>query len=250
MEIVTWNLQGGTGKWKGTGQNKAKWDRIREVLCNATFDMLLLQEMTEPPGAASCLREHTDYSLWAWQVETVTWYIVYFRWKATDPGNARCSLAILLKHYEPDESEVFITAGNKRPLIGVQPGQGLPLIWTLHAVSGGGGQNDALDLLAGLQECGSPWLIAGDFNTRPEDLEWKKYRELSRGIYYQWTVCPPVTATHQSGHLLDYAIRSEDCPGDSACQYFHSDHLVGLSDHFPQTLSITAPSLFARRLAD
>jgi endonuclease/exonuclease/phosphatase family metal-dependent hydrolase len=235
MKIVTWNAQGAA----------QKWGEIYQQLASADFDVLLIQEVTSPPEDAEFIREHCDYALYKYSVQIDDyqgyfrdWYIIYFRWMQSNPGNARCSLAMLLRHYEPTDDEIYIVAGDRRPLLCVQPGQGQPLIGTLHATSGYNGQSDARDLLQGLNNYanGRPWVAAGDFNTPPSKM---------RSPY--WIVCPPQGPTQISGSALDYAIRSQNLGGSPSCGYYQQDYLY-ISDHWPQEFTIVAAALQPRAL--
>lgn len=236
MKIVTWNAQG----------SGAKWIEIASELKSADFDIMLLQEVTQPAGSATYRDDYGD----CWVYEYVPyggdpWCIVYRAWAASRGGNIRCSLATLIRNYQPDRDEVMVLPGGRRPTLGVRPGQGMPWIFNLHATSGGGGAQDARDLVDAIVQVeaigdyNASWVLAGDFNAEPDLM-----RPRRRGPSYE--VCPPSAYTHPTQfstslsrrRKLDYALRSVNLGSSEVCDRYPAHSLF--SDHYPQVLEIEA----------
>lgn len=250
MRIVTWNAQGA----------KFKWPDIRRDLGRADYDILLVQEASTLDGWKA-IDEFPDCWLYEYKLGSrvrpkAIWYILHRYW-AKDPhsGNPRCSLMIMLKNYRPTKAEVIVLPAlfdEQRPLLGVKPGPGMPWIFNLHATSGGGGADHAMESIEGIKAwindrgLEERWLLAGDFNAHPQYVA-SPYDD-------DYQMCPPAEYTHPAPTSkstsppakLDYAVFGPGVGGSKYCERHDGPSLA--SDHYAQRFDTVLPRLYERAI--
>lgn len=214
MNIVTWNMQG------GTASRESKWTTTLNGLMKQVH-IACIQECGQPPGNITPLPlppwvsppppVGTDVRYFSWTPISETYYVL---WINTDSGGGRVNIGVCCD--APPAGILFAPAGlpGGRASIGVQY-TGVN-VFSLHAFSGGGG--DAPALVANIAAAsGGAFNAAGDFNREPPT--WPPI---------PYNICPPNGITYPGTRSkYDYMVRSGPA-------------LVGLvgnqiiaSDHFP-----------------
>lgn len=251
--IATWNLQG------SSAANESKWNiNIRQLLSgDDAADILMVQEagslptsarstgrVVQPPEVGIPIEEYT------WNIGTTsrpnTFYIYYSR---LDVGANRVNLAIVSRSRAED---VYVirsgtTVLTARPAIGIRIGNDAFL--SAHALSPRG--TDAVSLIQNVysffnsdpQRNHISWILAGDFNRSPTNLQAALQPEQT--VDRATLIIAPTEATHRSGNILDYAIshNATISPGQpqrtdlTASLMFNRVRSQITSDHFP--ISIT-----------
>ncbi len=146
-------------------------------------------------------------------------------WRADDPGNQRCSLAILWRADLGVHAAFPIGAlasGNPahRPVVWITPVAGGPRMGCIHA-PGGGNMAYVTNALNGINAAApaAGWVLAGDINIEPADLG-----PLPPGVAQQNTG----GQTHSGGANIDYLFYVGAGPfaaAESAGNFVQSDHL-------------------------
>ncbi|MCH9651924.1 MAG: hypothetical protein K0U98_27090 [Deltaproteobacteria bacterium] len=157
------------------------------------------------------------WSFSTWKPGKTTYNIF---WAQTDPAGNRVNLAIVSEAVPAGLWYVAPGLPAGRPAIGVA--EAGTNIFSIHALSGGGG--DAPGLVTNIAAAigAGPWDAAGDYNREPPS--W---------VPPAGNLCPPDKPTRwKSKKKLDYMVRS-----GAAFTCIVIDSLV-LSDHFPVVFDI------------
>lgn len=248
MNVITWNMQG------GTASGESKWNtNIKPLFSLYKYDVACLQESgSGPPGDPRRPSWLTDfappnnvirtYNLWNSGTESRPLNI-YIIWIQTDPNGNRNNIAIA-SLVEPLHLIYIPNPLGGRAAVGMYFGHGTGKrgIFSLHALSGNGNDGPALlahidnanQYLAMREQIKCSWFAAGDYNC---DLtEWGVPGSGSPKIMPPNTVyCPhDKVATHPtSNQNLDYAFKS---PGPSVIGKVQQG--LNWSDHYPVSYQI------------
>lgn len=228
MNVVTWNMQGGSAsteqKWQTGVLNMFKSDLELHAMC--------LQEAGSPPGDAKLLFDvqiakpgggFATVHVFAWGGSTSRpfGFILFHNW---DTGGHRVNTAIVIKgNTPPTEVDVRMcwpaAGATHRPALGVVLDNGY--LFSFHAISPGGPDGAAILTAVATVARRSPWYVGADWNRTPDKL-----------------VVPPGSVhclangpTHPSSkptEMYDYFVRS----GDTATEGNVVKSLL-LSDHLP-----------------
>jgi hypothetical protein len=256
---------------------ESKWGKAADLLKSNSLDVLCLQECGKlPPSISHVPRGEEEvrrpnpvfqtnevpnaheYRWEVWQRSRRAPLYVYWA-----DGGTRVSLAILtirqpsyLLYEAPVDFGPTSESQGPRPAIGIGFENALwdtlhdIDVWTVHAKSLGGGDNDSTELLncintnstgygsGSLGAC--TWMSLGDYNLLPESLgDPNKIR---------YVICPPDGVTHPgSDKELDYMVRSpgsEEIEGVVVSEFVVSDHYPVLYD---TGTSIKPPKVTGKR---
>lgn len=226
MRIITWNMQG------ATSGGESKWNTdVTRLFKGAKADVVCLQEAgCSFPASGEVIPAP------AWISVAPKNTIIYFRWNIgshhqpmniyvlwiqCDLGANRNNLAIASTI--PPVNLIYTLPG----LPGGRPGLGMRLsynnafinVFTLHAFSGNG--NDAPGLLRSINEKGSPWFAAGDYNRDPSIWDISKLPTNTALCEHNLDITHPGSGTN-----LDYAFfnPARAFPGTVMNNFVVSDH--------------------------
>lgn len=212
FKVATWNLQG------SSAANESKWNiNVRQLLSGEQgADILMVQEAGSLPGSAvrtSRVIQHggTPIEEYTWNLGTQSRPdIVYIYYSRLDVGANRVNLAIVSRR---QANEVFVVHSDSsvlqsRPAIGIRIGT--DVFFTVHALATGG--TDAVSLIRNIftafnlsaERRGYSWMVVGDFNRAPVNLEAALRQEPA--VSENTIIVAPTEPTHRSGNILDYAI--------------------------------------------
>lgn len=210
FRVATWNLQGSSA----TTENK--WNiNVRQLISGENaVDVLAIQEAGSPP--ASAIDTGRLIPSPGIPVRELIWNLstnsrpqqVYIYFSPVDALGGRVNLA-LVSNRRADE--VFVLSPVRqggRPLLGIRIGN--DVFFTAHAIATR--NNDAPDLVDEVyrffRDSRDPihqalnWMILGDFNREPSDLE----MNLTVPVRRASEVVSPTAATQSSQRTLDYAV--------------------------------------------
>ncbi|MDO5054595.1 MAG: cytolethal distending toxin subunit B family protein [Pasteurella oralis] len=212
FKVATWNLQG------SSAANESKWNiNVRQLLSGEQgADILMVQEAGSLPSTA--LRTARVIQHGGTPIDEYTWNLgtrsrpntVYIYYSRLDVGANRVNLAIVSRR-QADEAFVIHSDSSvlqSRPAIGIRIGT--DVFFTVHALATGG--SDAVSLIRNIfttfnqmpERRGYSWMVVGDFNRAPVNLEAALRQEPS--VSENTVIIAPTEPTHRSGSILDYAI--------------------------------------------
>lgn len=212
FKVATWNLQG------SSAANESKWNiNVRQLLSGEQgADILMVQEAGSLPSTA--LRTARVIQHGGTPIDEYTWNLgtrsrpntVYIYYSRLDVGANRVNLAIVSRR-QADEAFVIHSDSSvlqSRPAIGIRIGT--DVFFTVHALATGG--SDAVSLIRNIftafnqtpERRGYSWMVVGDFNRAPVNLEAALSQEPS--VSENTVIIAPTEPTHRSGSILDYAI--------------------------------------------
>lgn len=233
MSIATWNTQGHNPLTYTLNQGKqnfpaATYHLIPDYICfqevgNANYGGTLGPAIVcawNPAPSLGVYHQITNAN-----INGTSYNGYHIPWRASNPGNQRCSLAILWRAALGPHANFPIGAlasANplQRPVVWVTPTAGTPRIGCVHA-PGGGNMGYMTNALNGIN-AGAPvagWRLAGDINIEPGNLG-----ALPGGVAQQNTG----NFTHQGGANIDYLFYRTVAPfvnAQSAGDFVQSDHL-------------------------
>ncbi|WP_416966799.1 FG-GAP-like repeat-containing protein [Streptomyces sp. 4F14] len=237
-KFVSWNLQG------GSAGIDSKWvtgvlPRVTGGRDGVAYDFVALQEAGPERGTHRTVvqtRGTLQVIRTLWDIGDGHFPSIY--WMETDVNGHRVNAAIVTSR-EPDEVIIVDGAqGNpaSRPVFGLVYGS--TVIYSVHALSRGGGP-DAPELLDNMDAAAGPrrnWIALGDFNREPLNLAdalWNR----SNGSPVGYTVSSG-QATHVGGAQLDYGVTDRGLAG-----YLTATRLDnwGGSDHHPVRFTTLPP---------
>lgn len=161
--------------------------------------------MNDTTVRAVCVQECGGLNGWPESQDHVPdgWALYHESWEASNPGNDRCSLAILVRGGATHTSRKECEAASGRPMLGakVSDGHGGSVwVFNIHAPSGGGiATNEYLSSALSAANTSSTdrkYVIAGDHNLHPDAMAQKAGTNAS--------VVSPQAPTQKSGNILDY----------------------------------------------
>lgn len=249
-KVATWNLQG------SSAANESKWNiNVRQLITGAdSADILMVQEAGTLPASAVRTQRVVQPVGVGIPIEEYTWNLgtgrrpdlVYIYYSRLDVGANRVNLAIVSR-FRADDVYVVSTGVpvlQARPAVGIRIGN--DAFFSVHALSSGG--SDAARLVQSvfqffIDQTAMPsrrhinWMIAGDFNRSPTNLQTALSSE--PGVDNNTLIIAPTEPTHRSGRILDYAILHNADQGQhqrsrvSASIMFNQFRSQITSDHFP-----------------
>lgn len=232
--VANWNMQGGNEGME------SKWTTHVRALTNNN-NVIALQEAGSAPQSAQLVGQTThdvDFPVnadgtggmanmiytvnhYRWRIGTATrgatWHIY---WLETDPRGGRVNLAMVTDR-EPDTVVVAPPAwAGARPALGLHFGNNFDpddpqdYYWSVHALSGGGG--DSHRLLANIAAASrgqtptgeqwiGEWVAMGDWNHTPAELRSRNGRTLPSWM----RIYAAGQQTQRSGRELDYLVSSD-----------------------------------------
>lgn len=223
INVATWNMQGGGGK--DTVKNA-----IVQQFFNDGFDVICLQEVTNPLGSFT-LREMGHHGIEiayplppAGRPHALNSYVCFYKAWGINP---RCSLAIYTRGPASTYGVISLPAhlggAGQRPMLWVRVAPHY-YVASIHLSQDAHGTmwdrfEHFKNELAALLPPGTH-VIAGDYNLPPEYIVTHHVAELPH-----FTFTPAHVFTQQNGLRLDYVY--SDAPMVTNLQYssaFHSDH--------------------------
>lgn len=246
--IATWNLQG------SSAANESKWNiNVRQLLIgDQGADILMVQEAGTLPASARRTQRTVQPVGVGIPIDEYVWNLgtgrrpdlVYIYYSRLDVGANRVNLAIVSR-YRADDVYVIdsgIPVLTARPAVGIRISNDVFL--GVHALARGG--TDSLRLVqqvhaffATEQRRHLSWIMAGDFNRSPNNLQNALRGEPS--VDNATLIIAPTEPTHRSGGILDYAIlhNATSVPTEpqrstlSASIMFNQVRSQIASDHYP-----------------
>lgn len=243
FNVATWNLQG------SSAATESKWNvSVRQLISGDNpADILMVQEAGSLPSSARRTGRvvqpgGTPVEEFIWELGTSTRpRTVFIYYAPLDVGARRVNLAIV-SNQRADEVLVVhqssIMSENARPALGIRIGN--DYFFNIHALANGGA--DANALVSAIHDSvpvGSNFLIAGDFNREPADLQ----SGMDRRIQSDVNIISPRTPTHASAsgnhRILDYAIAGINQAGTTSLPTLLALLISAgvrsylASDHFP-----------------
>ncbi len=247
MNVITWNMQG------GTASGESKWiSNVQGLFKKHGYHVACLQESGSwPPGEEKRGSWLTGFAppnnvttaYCKWDVGGKVSLCIYIVWIKTDPNGNRNNVAVASLE-EPLHLIYIPNPLGGRAAVGMyfRHGAGKRGIFSLHAFSGNG--NDGPGLLANIDNANRvlesyehikcSWFAAGDYNCDP--TEWGVPGSESPKIMPPNTVyCPhDNVATYPSTNKnLDYAFKSPDPSVIGKVQ-----QKLNWSDHYPVSYKI------------
>ncbi|MDD9158426.1 cytolethal distending toxin subunit B family protein [Aliivibrio sp. S4TY2] len=208
--VSTWNLQG------SSSLTENKWNNnVRQLISGArSSDILMLQEAGSVPSSAVLTpREFYTPGIpmneYEWNLGTnsrpQTMFIYFSR---VDVGANRVNLAIVSSQRADEVIVLPPPTVASRPIIGIRLGN--DVFFSTHALANRGVDAPAIvnSVLQYFDRQTDPirqaanWMIAGDFNRSPVDLQ----NSLDIPAQRHTQIVAPVDPTQASGGTLDYAV--------------------------------------------
>ena len=222
FRVSTWNLQG------SSANTESKWNiSVRQLVTGANpANILMVQEAGAVPSSA--VRTERRVQPGGTPVEEFTWNLgsssrprnVFIYYAPLDVGARRVNLAIVSDR-RADEvfviSQSTIAPQTSRPVLGIRIGN--DVFFNIHALASGGGDAAALVTAVHDNFINMPqynWLIAGDFNRDPANLQAGVDTRITNHI----RIAAPNSATHfgarGANRTLDYAVIGRSSESRSA----------------------------------
>jgi cytolethal distending toxin subunit B len=178
LSLATWNMQG------ANADTENKWNTIVEqMMVEHKLDVFCVQECGAVPqsfqaGTKYNFKDNNGNNDFVQiydlpqtpNLRPRNRWLTYHHW---DNNGNRVNMA-LLTNFEVNQKNVLAHWGKAgsaqwRPAIGFNPEGTAIWIFTIHAISPGGADGNAL-LAAVSSNRHSPWVVAGDFNREPKTL--------------------------------------------------------------------------------
>ncbi|HFW5421928.1 TPA: cytolethal distending toxin subunit B family protein [Salmonella enterica subsp. enterica serovar Wandsworth] len=245
FKAATWNLQGASARTEN------KWNvNIRQLISGENaVDILAVQEAGSPPGTATDTgRVISSPGI---PVRELIWNLstnsrperVFIYFSAVDALGGRVNLALVSNRRADDVFVLSPVRSGGRPLLGIRIGT--EAFFTAHAIAAR--NNDAADLVDEVytffrdsrepQLQATNWMILGDFNRTPSDLE----MNLTVPVRRNSVVISPSVATQTSQSTLDYAVAGNSIafvrPPLQAGIVYGARRTQISSDHYPVGIS-------------
>ncbi|EAA8634482.1 cytolethal distending toxin subunit B family protein [Salmonella enterica subsp. enterica] len=245
FKVATWNLQGASARAEN------KWNvNIRQLISGENaVDILAIQEAGSPPGTASDTgRIIASPGI---PVRELTWNLstnsrpqnVFIYFSAVDALGGRVNLALISNRRADDVFLLAPVRSGGRPVLGIRIGE--DAFFTAHAISSR--NNDAADLVDEVYTFfrdnrdphlqATNWMILGDFNRSPSDLE----MNLTVPVRRSTAIISPSVATQTSQNILDYAVAGNSVafirPPLQAGIVYGARRTQISSDHYPVGIS-------------
>lgn len=249
FKVATWNLQGASARTEN------KWNvNIRQIISGENaVDILAIQEAGSPPSTAIdtgrvIISPGIPVRELSWNLSTNSRperVFIYF--SPVDAFGGRVNLALVSNRRADDVFVLPPVREGGRPLLGIRIGA--EAFFTAHAIAAR--NNDAADLVDEVfrffRESRNPqlqatnWMLLGDFNRAPADLE----INLTASVRRSSIIISPTVATQTSQNTLDYAVAGNSIafqpPPLQAGIVYGARRTQISSDHYPVGISKRSP---------
>ncbi|EEQ2125563.1 cytolethal distending toxin subunit B family protein, partial [Escherichia coli] len=246
FKVATWNLQG------ASSQTESKWNiNIRQIISGSgAVDILAVQEAGSPPSTAIdtgrvIISPGIPVREFIWNLSTNSRpQQVYIYFSAIDVFAGRVNLAIVSNRRADDVFVLPAVRSGGRPIMGIRIGT--DAFFTVHAMATR--NNDAAQIVNDVYDFfhshpspqiqATNWMILGDFNRQPDELE----PELQAPTRTHSVIFAPSAPTQTTAmRVLDYAVAGNSIafsPPNLRANISYGARRVQISsDHYPVSIT-------------